>query len=105
MCAVMLCYVMATAMAAVPARREETCLQFPWRLASSSGLLASARALPTLRSANSAGSVNSRTAGTVNTTKSKTQGKKKVGLFDPKKGSKNDMDMSKNTEATLKRMH
>ena len=54
-----------------------------------------AHALPTLGSANSARSMNSKTTGTVNRMKSKTQGKKKMGLFAPKKGSKNDMDMSK----------
>ena len=52
------------AVAAMPARREETCLQFPWLLASSSSLLA--WVLPNLGSANSAFSVNCKTIGTVN---------------------------------------
>ena len=58
LCAVMLCYVMSAAAAVVSVRREETCLQFLWILAFSSGLLA--HTLPTMGSVNG---VNSETAG------------------------------------------
>ena len=44
-------YSMYTVMAAMPVRREETCLQFFWLLASSSSF--PAHSLPTLASANS----------------------------------------------------
>ena len=51
-------------MAAVPARREQTCLQFLQFLKSSSSLLA--HGLSTLGSANSENSVNSKTIGNTN---------------------------------------
>ena len=52
-------YVVAAAMAAVPARREEMCLQFLQLLTSSSSILT--HALPTRGSTNSVHSVNSET--------------------------------------------
>lgn len=97
-----------TVRAAVSARREAVCsyVVLLWlllwrasqkRINMSAGPMAShvlfpafqplAHALPTLGSANSARSMNSKTTGTVNRMKSKTQGKKKMGLLPPKKGS------------------
>ena len=54
-------YVVAAATAAVPAKREQGCLQFLWLLKPPSSI--SGRVLPNLGSANTVGSVNSKAIG------------------------------------------